>query len=145
MGSEHKATADEILRLKEQTKKNINKEIKLIPPKKRVKRAARKMEEQLAERNYGLDFSILKTSDDAMARLRKILLEKNKTEMETFVVKGTAPIFGYPLLCYNEEGQHAGAEAVRAKILEEFSEDRAFLQVLMRHIFNNINNQPSID
>ena len=70
---------------------------------KRLNRIKCRKEEELIEHNYGIDFSKLKDSEIEMVNLRKYLLKWQK-ELHKHVDKGTAPVFGYPPICYSPTG-----------------------------------------
>lgn len=57
---------------------------------------------QLEEINFGLQLSNLKGNAQEWTRLRQVL-KKSANEMEKCVVRGTAPLFGYPAVLYQSD------------------------------------------
>ena len=101
---------------------------------KRLNRIKCRKEDELIEHNYGIDFSKLKESEIEMVNLRKYLVKWQK-ELNKHVDEGTAPVFGYPPICYSPTGY---GEQVKQNSKQEY------LRTLMRHVFRKNNSLPSV-
>ena len=72
-------------------------------------------DKQLIEANYGFDFNSAQLRYDLeMQRRLTKFLQRNKVEMEVNVIDGSQPLFGYPLVCYNERSSKQDHEYLRA-------------------------------
>lgn len=93
---------------------------------RRLNRIKFRREEELVEHNYGINLSLVKTDKAEMQHLRKYLV-KWQLELNKFVDEGTAPVFGYPPICYSPPSDPSidGNRIQKA----------GYLRTLMRHIF----------
>ena len=71
---------------------------------KRMCRISFRREHELIEQNYGIDLSKIRENPEEMAHLRKYLV-KWQLELNKFVDEGTAPVFGFPPICYSPSGE----------------------------------------
>ena len=55
---------------------------------------------ELGEYNHGLEFDKLASDPYEWVKLRRYL-KKAKKDMESCIVDGSSPMFGYPTVCYN--------------------------------------------
>ena len=67
---------------------------------RRLSRRTCKREADLQEINFGIDFTKLKNSPDEQYRLRQVLKE-NQKNLHQYVKEGSAPVFGYPPICFS--------------------------------------------
>lgn len=96
----------------------------------RFRRTVKKYNDKdLVEHNFGIDFTKLQNDEEQWVRLRKILNVNNR-EMNDHVAKGTAPLFGYPTVLYEQEEQTNDIDRIR--------------QSLMAQIFTRNPDKPSI-
>lgn len=67
----------------------------------------------LEEYNYGLTLEKLATDPKEWHRLRQFLL-KSKGDMETCIVDGTTPLFGYPTVCFSPQALQQDRHNIKA-------------------------------
>ena len=100
----------------------------------KLQRREFRKEHELIEINYGIEFSQLKDSEEQKKRLREFL-KRNQQELNWFVEEGSAPVFGYPPMCYSPpETQN---QTPVAKTVKKISDShKNYLSILMKHVFN---------
>lgn len=100
---------------------------------KRLNRIRLRRERELEEFNFGINFTHLKTSKEQQKRLRKYLMQ-HQNELNHFVEAGSAPVFGYPPICYSPPNE----------LKKNATGGRDYLTVLMRHVFQRPENVATI-
>lgn len=101
-------------------------------------------EHELLEHNYGIDFTKIKTNEEEMSRLRKMLVQWQK-ELTRYIDEGSAPIFGYPPICYSPPRSYLGYQKKAAVPADDEKLNLPFLEVFIKHVFKNEANIPSIE
>lgn len=87
-----------------------------------MRRGILKRGASLDEANEGLDFKILRKNQQQQKILMRFL-EGGRRQMTRHVLEGTQPVFGFPLVCYNENDG-------------KLRDKEIFVKQLVSHVFN---------
>ena len=107
----------------------------------KLQRRAFRKEHELIEINYGIEFSQLKESEEQKKRLREFL-KQNQQELNWFVEVGSAPVFGYPPMCYSPPETQNQTPIAKS---DGPGQGKNYLSILMKHVFTKNNSLSSVE